>query len=125
MPQVTRSMKDHEELDSRIVRVEAQIEALGKSVKDLADVVKTMTRTNWGVIFSGIATLLAVGVLYVSPFIKDLEAFRRDLTNQESLFLGHIRDGHPSRIEQRIKALEGQFKALERTRLPWNCHVFF
>ena len=98
--------------DHRISRVEAQIEGLASnvarletSVQKMADAVVQGSKTNWGVIFSGLGTVVVVMLLYVQPFADSIRKLRHDVDEQSREFVAHVRDGHPRRVEQKVDTL--------------------
>lgn len=105
------------ELGTRIVRVESQIEALtndvrslAKSVEAMADALTNSQRTNWGVVFAGVSSMVAVVVLYVAPFVNEQAEIKEVVKQHQTAYVEHISDGHAARLIQ----LEKQVLALER-----------
>ncbi len=90
--------------DSRLSRLEAVVENLARDVGDLKDVVIAGGKTNWSVLASWAAVLLAIISILGSGYVADLTRLEKRVEEERTQIYSMYEDH--ARLDQRLKIFE-------------------
>lgn len=98
--------KEHELHENRLSRLEAIVENIAREVGDLKDIVRARSQTNWSVLASWAAVIIAVVSLAGSGYVRDLTRLEYDARILENRIITDEVDA--GKIHERLRALERQ-----------------
>lgn len=100
------SHENRRQTDTRLARVEAEIESLGRGMRDLTNIVRDLAsafhgsqRTQWGPLLTAVSVVLVIGGLMFTFYARDQSRFDRTVT----MVFEHVRDGHPMWVAERVE----------------------
>jgi hypothetical protein len=104
------------ELRVDVSSVKARLGGFADQLDKIEDATRK-TPVNWGWMFSGVSLIIGIGALVVTGLTADITRIEKSVGSLTDSVYEHVRDGHPRRIEERVKRVADMVEGLaEQTR---------
>ena len=113
--EVRALLADQASLRARLGAIEDKVDGVSTALTRFLDAYAIDRRPPYQTIFAGAAIVLGIVGMFGSGYVRDLNRIEATVERNLVDFRGHVQDGHPTRVENKLDALAARLDKSEET----------